>query len=97
MIVRLVNLGNTSSHARVTLPGCSIHNAWVCGTLEDKRTEIPIYNGAVACDLPARQVFTIRIIPQAEAAQKKRSEDAMDDRVPGNGITVTLPPGVSID
>jgi alpha-mannosidase len=61
LIVRLINLGAGTTQARISLPGRTIAGAWVCNTLEENRDELEIAGGAAACELPPRQVTTVRL------------------------------------
>ncbi len=63
MIVRLVNLGDKPATARLSLPDHRVSKAWLCGSLEENRSRLPLSSGAAACELQPRQVATLRLVP----------------------------------
>lgn len=62
MIVRLVNLGAGPAPSKIALPGRAIAKAWACGTLEDNRIELGVAAGSALCQLPPREIRTIRLL-----------------------------------
>ena len=63
IIVRLVNLGEKPATMHLVLSGRAIRKAWLCGTLEENRSELTLTAGAAGCELPSRQLTTIRLLP----------------------------------
>jgi alpha-mannosidase len=62
VIVRLVNVGDTTAKAKLTLPGHTVGKAWVCSTLEENRTRLPLSGDAAICELPPRHITTVRLV-----------------------------------
>ena len=62
VIVRLVNLGERPTTAHIALPDRRVSTAWLCGTLEDNRSELTVAAGAATCQLPPRQITTVRLL-----------------------------------
>jgi hypothetical protein len=62
LIVRLINPGNQNAKTKLTLPGHTIGEAWLCGTLEDNRSTLPLVGGAAICELPPRHITTVRLL-----------------------------------
>ena len=61
-IVRLVNLGARPVNSRIAIPGREVSAAWRCGTLEDKRCELPLAAGSAVCELQPRQITTLLLV-----------------------------------
>ncbi|MCX7006981.1 MAG: hypothetical protein NTY53_06985, partial [Kiritimatiellaeota bacterium] len=57
LILRLINLGDTSATAHLA----PARRAWLCTPLEDNRTRLPVTTGSAACELPPRQLTTLRL------------------------------------
>lgn len=62
LIVRLLNLESQPAIAQLALPGRGLAGAWLCGALEDKRSELPVANGAASAELQPRRITTIRLL-----------------------------------
>jgi hypothetical protein len=62
IVTRLVNLGDQPATAKLSLPGRSVFNAWLCGTLEDNRSKLALMDGVASCELQPRQVTTLRLV-----------------------------------
>ena len=61
VVVRLVNLGEAETVARIRPGGAPAVRAWACGTLEDDRREIPVVQGVAHVTLPPRLLTLTRL------------------------------------
>ena len=69
MIVRLINLGEQPTTARIAWPGRPEIKAWRCSTLEEDRAALPTQSGAALCELAPRQIATLRIARNGRVGQ----------------------------
>lgn len=60
-LVRLVNLGDRPTTARVALPARNVTAAWRCGTLQENQSPLELAAGAAVCELQPRQMTALRI------------------------------------
>ncbi|MHB1309179.1 MAG: glycosyl hydrolase-related protein, partial [Limisphaerales bacterium] len=67
LIVRLINLGDDPTTARVALPGRVLAGAWLCGTLEDNRSSLPQAEATATCWLEPRRITTLRLLDREPA------------------------------
>lgn len=64
IVARLVNLSGHATGARVALPGRAIVEAWLCGTLENNVSRLPLSAGGSTLELRPRQITTVRLIAE---------------------------------
>jgi alpha-mannosidase len=70
IIVRLVNLGQQRTTARIAWPGHPAIKAWRCSTLEENRTELACESGAAVCERMPRQIATVRITEEQQRSSE---------------------------
>ena len=64
IIVRLLNPGDQPVTATLALPGRPLGNAWLCSTLEDQISKLPLSEGSARCELRMRQITTVQLVPE---------------------------------
>ena len=61
ILVRLVNVGDRDSVVRLRPGGFRLRSAWLCGTLEDDRSPLPIVDGMAEMTLSPRLLTLVRL------------------------------------
>ena len=61
ILVRLVNVGDGNSAARLRPGGFRVRSAWVCGTLEDDRSPLSVVDGMAEVTLSPRLLTLVRL------------------------------------
>jgi alpha-mannosidase len=61
IVVCLVNVGSVASTARVRPGDAPVDEAWLCGTLEDDRSRLPVVRGMAEVRLEPRRLTLVRI------------------------------------
>jgi hypothetical protein len=61
VILRVINLGDQEAKTSFALPGSTLTRGWRCGTLEEPRSTLARDGGKAFCELPPRQLTTIRL------------------------------------
>lgn len=61
ILVRLVNVGDGNRAARLRPGSFRVRSAWVCGTLEDDRSPLPVVDGMAEVTLSPRLLTLVRL------------------------------------